>query len=153
MGILQNLNYFTIFSISHFAKSSRVGLNPVRGPRAVCLTPLCRTQQHLTLQHITLGVVLDCEAGGGSLGLDPTSDRKLAQRSSDFFFWLSSSSCRPPGSFGCTSSCGAGCASSAPPPSFSSPSTFRTPFFLFLRIVSKIPENKGRRHSHHLFFI
>lgn len=96
-------------------------------------------------------MVLDCDTGVESLGLDPTSDRKLAQRSSDFFFCLASSSLPTSVGFS-TSSCG-GCVSSAPPPPFSSLSTVSTTFFLFLLIFSKIPVNKDHHHWHHLLWL
>lgn len=77
----------------------------------------------------TFCAVPDC--GADSLGLDPTSDKKLAQSSSDFFFCFASSSWAFAlvGVF--TSSCGLS-ASLAPPTSSSLSSTFSSLFFLFL---------------------
>lgn len=77
----------------------------------------------------TFCAVPDC--GADSLGLDPTSDKKLAQSSSDFFFCFASSSWAFAlvGVF--TSSCGLS-ASLAPPTSSSLSSTFSNLFFLFL---------------------
>lgn len=88
---------------------------------------------HLCLcDTFTLCVVRDCVSPVQSLGLDPTSDRKRAQSSSDFFFCTASSS---PSWLGfSTSSCG-GWAPSVP--SSLSLSIFSTGCFLFLHDTNK----------------